>query len=147
MELFLLIYRSLFCVGVAVGLSGGEGVAALAALVGFLIMNVVVGLASGVPDVISQLQNPNPKLAVVWGFQHCKWGFWWGSLWGFLLLKLQKYYDIELPPYLAFLRGQKRFVPIMTAVVAIILGLVLCIVWPPIGNFLQWFSDSMINAI
>lgn len=136
----------LFCVGVAVGLSGGEGVAALAALVGFLIMNVVVGLASGVPDVISQLQNPNPKLAVVLGIPTLQMGVFGGIIMGILAAKIyKKYYDIELPPYLAFFAG-KRFVPIMTAVVAIILGLVLCIIWPPIGNFLQWFSDSMINA-
>ncbi len=136
----------LFCVGVAVGLSGGEGVAALAALVGFLIMNVVVGLASGVPDVITQLQHPNPKLAVVLGIPTLQMGVFGGIIMGILAAKIyKKYYDIELPPYLAFFAG-KRFVPIMTAVVAIILGLVLCIVWPPIGNFLQWFSDSMINA-
>ncbi len=136
----------LFCVGVAVGLSGGEGVAALAALVGFLIMNVVVGMASHVPDVLAQLQNPSPKLAVVLGIPTLQMGVFGGIIMGIIAAKIyKKYYDIELPPYLAFFAG-KRFVPIMTAVVAIILGLVLCIVWPPIGNFLQWFSDSMINA-
>lgn len=136
----------LFCVGVAVGLSGGEGVAALAALVGFLIMNVVVGLASHVPDVLAQLQNPNPKLAIVLGIPTLQMGVFGGIIMGIIAAKIyKKYYDIELPPYLAFFAG-KRFVPILTAVVAIILGLLLCLVWPPIGNFLQWFSDSMINA-
>lgn len=37
----------LFAVGVAVGLSGGEGVAGLAAIVGFLIMNVTMGIVTG----------------------------------------------------------------------------------------------------
>lgn len=136
----------LFCVGVAVGLSGGEGVAALAALVGFLIMNVVVGLASHVPSIVELSQNPNPKLAIVLGIPTLQMGVFGGIIMGILAAKIyKKYYDIELPPYLAFFAG-KRFVPIMTAVVAIILGLILCVVWPPIGNFLQWFSDSMINA-
>lgn len=136
----------LFCVGVAVGISGGEGVAALAALVGFLIMNVVVGMASHVPDVLAQLQNPNPKLAIVLGVPTLQMGVFGGIIMGFIAAKIyKKYYDIELPAYLAFFAG-KRFVPIMTAVVAIILGLILCVIWPPIGNFLQWFSDSMINA-
>lgn len=136
----------LFCVGVAVGLSGGEGVAALAALVGFLIMNVVVGLASHVPDIVAQIQNPDPKLAIVLGIPTLQMGVFGGILMGIIAANIyKKYYDIELPPYLAFFAG-KRFVPILTAVVAIILGLLLCIIWPPIGNFLQWFSDSMINA-
>lgn len=136
----------LFCVGVAVGLSGGEGVAALAALVGFLIMNVVVGLASNVPGIVELTQNPNPKLSIVLGIPTLQMGVFGGIIMGIIAAKIyKKYYDIELPPYLAFFAG-KRFVPIMTAVVAIILGLILCIVWPPIGNFLQWFSDSMINA-
>lgn len=136
----------LFCVGVAVGLSGGEGVAALASLVGFLIMNVVVGLASGVPDIVAQSMHPDPKLAIVLGIPTLQMGVFGGIIMGILAAKIyKKYYDIELPPYLAFFAG-KRFVPIMTAVVAIVLGLLLCVIWPPIGNFLQWFSDSMINA-
>ena len=136
----------LFCVGVAVGLSGGEGVAALAALVGFLIMNVVVGLASNVPAALELLQHPNPQMALVLGIPTLQMGVFGGILMGIIGAKVyKKYYDIELPPYLAFFAG-KRFVPIMTAVIAIVTGLVLCIVWPPVGNFLHWFSESMINA-
>ena len=33
----------LFAVGVAVGLAGGEGVAGLAAIIGYLVMNVTMG--------------------------------------------------------------------------------------------------------
>lgn len=136
----------LFCVGVAVGLSGGEGVAALAALVGFLIMNVVVGLASNVPSALELLQHPNPQMAIVLGIPTLQMGVFGGILMGIIGAKVyKKYYDIELPPYLAFFAG-KRFVPIMTAVIALATGLVLCIVWPPIGAFLHWFSESMIHS-
>ena len=38
----------LFAVGVAVGLADGEGVAGLAAIVGFLIMNKTLGIVAGV---------------------------------------------------------------------------------------------------
>ena len=38
----------LFAVGVAVGLAGGEGVAGLAAIIGYLVMNVTLGSAVGV---------------------------------------------------------------------------------------------------
>ncbi len=136
----------LFAVGVAVGLSGGEGVAALAAIVGFLIMNVVVGMASNVPGIVELVEHPDPKLAIVLGVPTLQMGVFGGIIMGVIAANIyKKYYDIELPPYLAFFAG-KRFVPILTAVVAIILGVILAFIWPPIGNALNWFSNSMINA-
>ncbi len=38
----------LFAVGVAIGLSDGDGVAGLAAIVGFLVMNITMGVLQGV---------------------------------------------------------------------------------------------------
>ena len=43
----------LFAVGVAVGLAGGEGVAGLAAIIGYLVMNVTLGTAVGVTPAMS----------------------------------------------------------------------------------------------
>jgi PTS system glucose-specific IIC component len=50
-----------------------------------------------------------------------------------------KYYRIQLPPYLGFFAG-KRFVPIVTALASIATGIVLSIVWPPIGAAINTFS-------
>ena len=46
--LFLVTLLSLFAVGVAIGLAGGEGVAGLAAIIGYLIMNVTMGTVLGI---------------------------------------------------------------------------------------------------
>ena len=41
--LYLIIYLLSFALGVAIGLAGGDGVAAIAAFVGFIILNKTMG--------------------------------------------------------------------------------------------------------
>jgi PTS system D-glucosamine-specific IIC component len=53
-----------------------------------------------------------------------------------------KWFRIELPPFLGFFAG-KRFVPIATATFALLLGLIACFVWPPIGNAINAFADAI----
>jgi len=134
----------LFTVGVAVGLSGGEGVAGLAAIVGFLIMNVTMGLVAGItPDMVAA---KNPAYAMVLGIPTLQTGVFGGIIVGILSsFMYKKYYNIELPPYLGFFAG-KRFVPLATAVVALLLGAVMVYAWPPVQNGLASFSHNMIDT-
>lgn len=133
----------IFAVGVAVGLAGGEGVAGLAAIVGFLIMNVTMGIVAGVtPAHIGK----DPAFASVLGIPTLQTGVFGGIIVGLVAYALyEKYYTIELPPFLGFFAG-KRFVPIITAATSIILGLIMVVVWPPIQHGLNAFSTSMIDA-
>ncbi|MDZ7548670.1 PTS transporter subunit EIIC, partial [Clostridium perfringens] len=57
----------------------------------------------------------------------------------------EKFYDIKLPEFLGFFSG-KRFVPIVSAISGVLLGIVMAGIWPPIQNFLLNFSRSMIGA-
>jgi glucose-specific phosphotransferase system IIBC component len=134
----------LFAVGVAVGLSDGDGVAGLAAIVGFLIMNKTLGIVAGVtPELIGRA---HPEYASVLGIPSLQTGVFGGIIIGIVASQLyKKYYNIELPSYLGFFQG-KRFVPIITAVVAIAIGIAMSFVWPPIQNGLNVFSRSMIDA-
>jgi PTS system D-glucosamine-specific IIC component len=133
----------LFAVGVAVGLSGGEGVAGLAAIVGFLIMNVTMGIVTGItPDMIAG----NPAYSSVLGIPTLQTGVFGGIIVGILAAQVYKrFYNIELPSYLGFFAG-KRFVPIVTAVAALVLGVVMTFVWPPIQLGLTLFSRNMIDS-
>lgn len=133
----------LFAVGVAVGLSGGEGVAGLAAIVGFLIMNVTMGIVTGItPDMISG----NPAYSSVLGIPTLQTGVFGGIIVGILAAQVYKrFYNIELPSYLGFFAG-KRFVPIVTAAAALVLGVVMTFVWPPIQLGLTLFSRNMIDS-
>ncbi|MCR1933316.1 glucose-specific PTS transporter subunit IIBC [Clostridium tepidum] len=134
----------LFAVGVAVGLAAGEGVAGLAAIVGFLIMNVTMGVVTGIHP--SMIGKEHPEFASVLGIPTLQTGVFGGIIIGIIAAQLyKKYYNIELPSYLGFFAG-KRFVPIITATFAILIGLIMVFIWPPIQNGLNTFSHNMIDA-
>nr|WP_272507210.1 glucose-specific PTS transporter subunit IIBC [Clostridium aestuarii] len=132
----------IFAVGVAVGLADGDGVAGLAAIVGFLIMNKTMAIFAHVPDNIDKM----PQYANVLGINTLQTGVFGGIIIGIVAAQLyKKYYNIELPSYLGFFAG-KRFVPIITSVFALALGIIMIFVWPPIQNGLNAFSHSMIDS-
>ncbi|MFD2442547.1 glucose-specific PTS transporter subunit IIBC [Bacillus sp. CGMCC 1.16607] len=132
----------LFAVGVAVGLAGGEGVAGLAAIIGYLIMNVTMGTALGLSaEDVNGLNYAN-----VLGIPTLQTGVFGGIIVGIIAASLyNRFYEIELPSYLGFFAG-KRFVPIITAGTAILLGLIMLIIWPPIQTGLNAFSQNMVHA-
>jgi len=133
----------LFAVGVAVGLAGGDGVAGLAAIIGFLIMNVTMGV---VGDITADMVGKNPAYANVLGIPTLQTGVFGGVIIGILASSMyKKFFNIELPSYLGFFAG-KRFVPIITAVASLILGIVMYYVWGPIQAGLNTFSHSMIDS-
>ena len=133
----------IFAVGVAIGMSSGDGVAALAAIVGFLIMNVTTGIIAGVD--ITQVQN-NPMYTTVLGIPTLSTGVVGGIIIGLISASIyQKFYDIKLPEFLGFFSG-KRFVPIAAAISGLILGIIMAVIWPPIQNSLLDFSRRMIST-
>ncbi|MGN1400838.1 MAG: glucose-specific PTS transporter subunit IIBC [Bacillus sp. (in: firmicutes)] len=133
----------LFAVGVAIGLAGGEGVAGLAAIVGYLMMNVTMSVVLGVTDAMAAA---DPAYANVLGIDTLQTGVFGGVIVGLMAAFLyNKYYNIELPSYLGFFAG-KRFVPIVTAASALILGVVMTLVWPPVQTGLNTLSQSMIES-
>ncbi|MEH7118655.1 glucose-specific PTS transporter subunit IIBC [Neobacillus vireti] len=132
----------LFAVGVAIGLAGGEGTAGLAAIIGYLIMNVTMGTVLGIDakDI-----NGTSYVSVL-GVPTLQTGVFGGIIVGIIAASLyNKFFEIELPSYLGFFAG-KRFVPIITAATAIILGLIMLVVWPAIQSGLNAFSNNMVNA-
>jgi glucose-specific phosphotransferase system IIBC component len=131
----------LFAVGVAVGLSGGEGVAGLAAIIGYLIMNQVMGdILHVTPDMVAH----SKAYASVLGIPTLQTGVFGGIIVGILASSMyKKFYNIQLPQFLGFFAG-KRFVPIVTAASSLVLGIVMIFVWPPIQTGLNAFSHFML---
>lgn len=133
----------LFAVGVAVGLAGGEGVAGLAAIIGYLIMNVTMGV---VLNVTGDMAANDPSYANVLGIDTLQTGVFGGIIVGLLAAYMyNRFFRIELPSYLGFFAG-KRFVPIITAASALILGLLMTLIWPPIQHGLNTLSQNMIDT-
>jgi PTS system D-glucosamine-specific IIC component len=132
----------LFAVGVAIGLAGGEGTAGLAAIIGYLIMNVTMGTVLGIET--KDVNGTN--FANILGIPTLQTGVFGGIIVGIIAAALyNKFFEIELPSYLGFFAG-KRFVPIITAATAILLGLLMLVIWPPIQSGLNAFSQNMVHA-
>lgn len=121
----------IFAIGVALGVTQNDGVAALAAVVGYAVLLATMG-------VMAALFGYEP--ATIMGIKSIETGVFGGIVIGGIAGWLfNKYFRIQLPPYLGFFAG-KRFVPIATALAAIIVGIVLSIIWPPIGRAINSFS-------
>ncbi|WP_374721100.1 glucose-specific PTS transporter subunit IIBC [Peribacillus tepidiphilus] len=137
----------LFAVGVAVGLANGDGVAGIAAIIGYLIMNVTMStVLIGTGSLDPAMVGKDPSFANVLGIPTLQTGVFGGIIVGILAAYMyNKFFNIELPQYLGFFAG-KRFVPIITAVSALALGLVMIFVWPPVQHGLNAFSENMIHA-
>jgi glucose PTS system EIICB or EIICBA component len=127
----------LFAIGVVIAFTNNDGVAALAATVGYV---VLLGAMSAVAKIFG-LQT-----GMVLGFDTVNTGVFGGILIGLVAATLfNRFYRIQLPTYLGFFAG-KRFVPIATAFAAIALGFVLAFVWAPIQNGINSLSNWAINA-
>ncbi|PHI31426.1 PTS glucose transporter subunit IIBC [Budvicia aquatica] len=114
----------LFAVGVALGFTNNDGVAGLAAIVGYGIMAATLGVMAGVLGVAKIDTGVLGGILV-------------GGLAGYLF---NRFYRIKLPDYLGFFAG-KRFVPIITGFICIALGVALSFIWPPIGKAIGAFSQ------
>jgi N-acetylglucosamine PTS system EIICBA or EIICB component len=115
----------IFAIGVAVGFAKeNHGAAGLAGCIGYLILTAV-------------LKSMNDKLNM---------GVLAGILCGIVAGNLyNKFKDIKLPEYLAFFGG-KRFVPIITGLVCLVLGLVCGFIWPAAQTGIDWIGHSLISA-
>ena len=130
----------LFAVGVAIGIAKkSDGSTALAAVVGYLVFK-------GVGDAMSPLILGAPAEG---GTQELiNYGVLGGILMGLISGWLwQRYYRIQLPPYLAFFGG-RRFVPMMAALGGIVLAVLLAFVYPAFDGGLtaigNWVAGNAI---
>ncbi|WP_040975563.1 PTS transporter subunit EIIC [Necropsobacter massiliensis] len=112
----------LLCIGLGIGLAKRDkGVAALAAVVGYLIM-------SGTISALIPLFAPDSK-----GIDT---GVIGALVMGLITVKLHnKYHNIQLPQVLGFFGGS-RFVPIITAFCAIFVGVLFFLIWPTFQGWL-----------
>lgn len=121
----------IFAIGVAVGFTENDGVSAIAAAIGYMVMLATLGVMAGVWKV---------EPVLIMGIKSMQTGVFGGILAGGLAAAMfNRFYRIALPPYLGFFAG-KRFVPIITAIAAIVLGVVLSVIWPPVQHGINMFS-------
>ncbi|MFI9839426.1 PTS transporter subunit EIIC [Nonomuraea sp. NPDC051941] len=138
----------LFAVGVAIGFARkADGSTALAAVVGYLVFDRVTKVmffgsdirdtvlikeaqAQGIKEIINYgMQNPTKVLG--------------GIVMGLVAALLwQRFHRIKLPSWLAFFGG-RRFVPIITSIVALLIGVVFGWLWPVIGEWIRHAGEAL----
>jgi len=122
----------IFAIGVALGLAKNDGVAALAAVVGYAVLQAALGVFAVILGI---------ETKTIMGIKSIETGVLGGILIGAIAAALfNRFYKIQLPPFLGFFAG-KRFVPIVTSFAAIVLALVLILVWPPVGLRIRGFAN------
>ena len=144
----------LFAIGVALGMTKNDGVSALAATVGVLVMTTTMGVIGKETGQIVPLDPAIPAAEqtapfTFLGIETISTGVFGGIVMGIVAGALfNRFYRIQLPPYLGFFAG-KRFVPIVTSFAAVFVGIALSFIWPPIGNailaFGTWASEAATN--
>jgi PTS system N-acetylglucosamine-specific IIC component len=120
----------LFAVGVAVGLAReNHGAAGLAAVVGYLVTTRAVESMMHVPPgSLTKLSIPVGLLSgIVAGVAY------------------NRYSNMTLPSYLSFFGG-RRFVPIVSGIVGLVLGVVIGYAWPFIEHGMDAASHAILNA-
>lgn len=127
----------IFAISVAIGFAENDGVSALAATVGFVVFVASLGAAS------THLFGVNPdELATVMGIPSLDTGVFGGLIMGCVAAYLfNRFFRIQLPQYLGFFAG-KRFVPIITSFAAIAMGMLMSVIWPPIGHAISTAANA-----
>ena len=130
----------IFAVGVAIGMAKKEKeVAALSAVIAFFVMNTAINAMLTVTGQI--LANGEIAESVlegtitsVCGIQSLQMGVFGGIIVGLGVAALHnKFYRIQLPNALSFFGGT-RFVPIISTIVYMFVGILLYFVWPVVQN-------------
>ncbi|WP_298484156.1 PTS transporter subunit IIABC [uncultured Ruminococcus sp.] len=123
----------LFAMGVAIGMAKKEKeVAALSGAIGYLIMNTAIStLISAKGGVEAMAAN---STTTTLGITTLQMGVFGGIIVGLGVAALHnRFYKIQLPQVLSFFGGT-RFVPIITSVVYLIVGVAMFYIWPVVQN-------------
>lgn len=122
----------MFAMAIPLGLARQDkGVAAFSGYVGFVMSSMTANFFLKVTGTLATPENMKAAgQAMVFGIQSVDIGVLGGVIIGIIVYKIHdKFCEIKLPDALAFFGGA-RFVPIATAVIVGIVGLVIPLIWP-----------------
>ncbi len=130
----------IFAVGVAIGMAQREKeTAALASMIAFFVMNITIQSMLSINGWIDSTGAETGKalsgtVTSIVGINTLQMGVFGGIIVGLGVAALHnKFYKIELPSAISFFGGS-RFVPIISTVVYIGVGILMFFVWPVVQN-------------
>ena len=123
----------LFAMGVAIGMARKEKeVAALSGAVAYIIMNTAIQAMINAAGGVEAM--PANSTTTMLGITTLQTGVFGGIVVGLGVAALHnKFYKIELPQVLAFFGGT-RFVPIVSSIVYLVVGIAMFYIWPVVQN-------------
>lgn len=135
----------LFAMGVAIGMAKKEKeVAALAAVISFLIMHASIGAMIAINGGTENLLEG--AYGQVSGITSLQMGVFGGIIVGLGVAALHnKFYRIELPQVLSFFGGT-RFVPIISALVYTFVGILMYFIWPPVQSVIMAVGNLVLGS-
>ena len=123
----------LFAMGVAIGMARKEKeVAALSGAVAYIIMNTAIHAMINAAGGVEAM--PANSTTTMLGITTLQMGVFGGIVVGLGVAALHnKFYKIELPQVLAFFGGT-RFVPIVSSIVYLVVGIAMFYIWPVVQS-------------
>lgn len=135
----------LFAVGVAIGMAKKEKeVAALSGVVAYLIMNTAISALINANGGVENMAANSTTTAL--GIPTLQMGVFGGIIVGLGVAALHnRFYKIKLPQVLSFFGGT-RFVPIISSIVYLIVGIIMFFVWPIVQGWIARLGDLVLAS-
>ncbi|MBQ9760739.1 MAG: PTS transporter subunit EIIC [Clostridia bacterium] len=135
----------LFAMGVAIGMAKREKeVAALSGAIAYLIMNTAITALITANGGVAAMA-PNSTTSVL-GITTLQMGVFGGIVVGLGVAALHnRFYKIELPQVLSFFGGT-RFVPIISSLVFLLVGILMFFIWPPVQAGIAKLGDLVYRS-
>ena len=135
----------IFAIGVAIGMAKKEKeVAALSGAISYLIMNTAISTliaANGGVEALAANTTAN-----VLGITTLQMGVFGGIVVGLGVAALHnRFYKIELPQVLSFFGGT-RFVPIISSLVFLVVGVVMFYIWPVVQGWIASLGKLVLSS-
>ena len=135
----------IFAIGCAIGMARSEkATAALAAGIAFLIMHSSIGAMITIRGGADLFLDGS--VTTVLGIESLQMGVFGGMIVGLGVAALHnRFYKIQLPSALSFFEGT-RFVPIISSVVFLFVGILMSFAWPPVQSGIYAVGNLVQNS-
>ena len=137
----------LFAMGVALGMAEQEkGTATLSAAIAFFVMHKTINALLVISGMLAEGVLQEGAIANVVGIESLQMGVFGGIIVGLGVAALHnRFYKIRLPNVISFFGGT-RFVPIISTVVYILVGVLMFFVWPYIQSGIYALGDLVLRS-
>ncbi len=135
----------LFAMGVAIGMAKKEKeVAALSGAIGYLVMNTAISVLISAKGGVEAMAANSTTTSL--GITTLQMGVFGGIIVGLGVAALHnRFYKIQLPQVLSFFGGT-RFVPIVTSIVYLVVGIAMFYIWPVVQGGIAQLGQLVLES-